>query len=103
MQELPEYEVKPSPQANDTYGAFVVGKHDDMVTALGLAVQDDIRVGGQPVTLPFAEIERHRALRGAPDMRIVPGVNHVPGAHPWGNMLGDTPIHEQRGFPRRRQ
>jgi hypothetical protein len=26
--------------ANDTYGAFKVGTHDDLVTALGLAVQE---------------------------------------------------------------
>jgi hypothetical protein len=31
--------------ANDRYGAFKVSAHDDLVTALGLAVQDD----GPPV------------------------------------------------------
>lgn len=30
-----------SENANDTYGAFKVGTHDDLVTALGLAVQLD--------------------------------------------------------------
>jgi hypothetical protein len=30
-----------SEDANDRYGAFRVGSHDDLVTALGLAVQTD--------------------------------------------------------------
>lgn len=37
-QELKTYEIKVSENGNDTYGAFKVGTHDDMVTALGLAV-----------------------------------------------------------------
>ena len=36
-QELLDYEIPVSEQANDTYGAFRVGSHDDQVTALGLA------------------------------------------------------------------
>jgi hypothetical protein len=40
-QELKEYEIKVSEDANDRYGAFRVGTHDDLVTALGLAVQTD--------------------------------------------------------------
>jgi hypothetical protein len=39
-QELLDYEIKVDEKANDTYGAFRVGTHDDLVTALGLAVQD---------------------------------------------------------------
>ncbi len=38
-EELLAYEVTPAPQANDTYGAFVVGTQDALLTALGLAVQ----------------------------------------------------------------
>jgi len=38
-QELLDYEIRISEDANDKYGAFKVGTHDDMVTALGLAVQ----------------------------------------------------------------
>lgn len=38
--ELQDYEIRVSEQANDTYGAFKVGTHDDLVTALGLAVQE---------------------------------------------------------------
>jgi hypothetical protein len=37
-QELRDYEVRIDEKANDTYGAFRVGQHDDLVTALGLAV-----------------------------------------------------------------
>ncbi|MDQ3653974.1 MAG: hypothetical protein M3457_02695 [Chloroflexota bacterium] len=40
-QELNDYELKVSEQGNDTYGAFRVGAHDDLVTALGLAVLMD--------------------------------------------------------------
>jgi Terminase RNaseH-like domain len=36
--ELGEYEIRVSKDANDRYGAFKVGTHDDLVTALGLAV-----------------------------------------------------------------
>lgn len=40
-QELQDYEIRVDENANDRYGAFRVGTHDDLVTALGLAVQDD--------------------------------------------------------------
>lgn len=40
-QELTNFEIRLPPDANDRYGAFPVGTHDDLVTALGLAVQDD--------------------------------------------------------------
>ncbi len=36
--ELLDYEIKVDVDANDKYGAFKVGTHDDLVTALGLAV-----------------------------------------------------------------
>ena len=35
------YEIRVSEDANDRYGAFRTGTHDDLVTALGLAVQTD--------------------------------------------------------------
>lgn len=41
MQELLDYEIRVDARANDTYGSFKVGAHDDLVTALGLAVQDE--------------------------------------------------------------
>lgn len=40
-EELLNYEIKVDENANDRYGAFRVGTHDDLVTALGLAVQID--------------------------------------------------------------
>lgn len=40
-QELLDYEIRVDEDANDRYGAFKVGTHDDLVTALGLAVQVD--------------------------------------------------------------
>ncbi len=39
--ELLNYEIRIDENANDKYGAFAVGTHDDLVTALGLAVLDD--------------------------------------------------------------
>ena len=39
--ELLDYEIRVSEDANDKYGAFRVGSHDALVTALGLAVLDD--------------------------------------------------------------
>jgi hypothetical protein len=37
--ELLDYEIKIDRDANGTYGAFKVGTHDDLVTAVGLATQ----------------------------------------------------------------
>jgi hypothetical protein len=42
-QELLDYEIHVDEKANDTYGAFRVGSHDDLVTALGLAVQEPVQ------------------------------------------------------------
>ncbi|MDQ3700038.1 MAG: hypothetical protein M3442_03845, partial [Chloroflexota bacterium] len=39
--ELLDYEIRVDERANDTYGAFKVGAHDDLVTAVGLAIQAD--------------------------------------------------------------
>lgn len=41
MQELLDYEIRIDQDANDKYGAFKVGSHDDYVTALGLSVLED--------------------------------------------------------------
>ena len=43
-EELLDYEIRVDQNANDRYGAFRVGTHDDLVTALGLAVQVDPRI-----------------------------------------------------------
>ena len=40
-EELLDYEIRVDEDANDKYGAFKVGAHDDLVTALGLAVLRD--------------------------------------------------------------
>lgn len=40
-EELQSYEIRVTENANDLYGAFKVGTHDDLVTALGLATQSD--------------------------------------------------------------
>ena len=42
-QELLDYQIRVDERANDTYGAFKAGRHDDLVTALGLAVQEKPR------------------------------------------------------------
>jgi len=42
-EELLDYEIRVDEDANDKYGAFKVGAHDDLVTALGLAVMQDPR------------------------------------------------------------
>jgi hypothetical protein len=41
VEELKAYEIRIDPDANEKYGAFAVGAHDDMVTALGLACIED--------------------------------------------------------------
>jgi hypothetical protein len=41
LRELKDYEIRVDENANDRYGAFKVGAHDDLATALGLAVVDD--------------------------------------------------------------
>ncbi len=43
--ELLNYEIRVDSNANDRYGAFRVGAHDDLVTALGLALQEDVQTG----------------------------------------------------------
>ena len=52
-QELLDYEIRVDQNANDRYGAFRTGTHDDLVTALGLAVQVDP---------PFDAVRQSRAL-----------------------------------------
>lgn len=50
--ELQDYEIRVDTDANDKYGAFRVGAHDDLVTALGLAVLRDPLRGGSIRSLP---------------------------------------------------
>ena len=51
-QDLCDYQIEVTPDANDRYGAFKVGSQDEVVTALGLAVQTD----------PPTPTRRHRYL-----------------------------------------
>lgn len=48
VKELLDYEIRVGEDANDRYGAFRVGTHDDLVTALGLAVQKEPSVSVFP-------------------------------------------------------
>jgi hypothetical protein len=41
--ELLDHEIKVDQDANEKYGAFKVGSHDVLVTALGLCVQGQVR------------------------------------------------------------
>jgi len=47
-QELLDYEIRVDENANDRYGAFTVGTHDDLVTALGMAVNKEPTVSVYP-------------------------------------------------------
>ncbi len=55
---LLDYEIRVNEHANEQYGAFTVGTHDDLVTALGLAVP---QTGG----MPFNWITNDPAFRAA--------------------------------------
>ncbi|MEM8994377.1 MAG: hypothetical protein AAGF23_06240 [Acidobacteriota bacterium] len=48
VKELLDYEIRVGKDSNDQYGAFRVGTHDDLVTALGLAVQKEPSVSVFP-------------------------------------------------------
>jgi hypothetical protein len=52
-EELLEYEIKVDPDGDARFGAFRVGAHDDLVTALGLAVQVE------PFEVPIAAPSGH--------------------------------------------
>jgi hypothetical protein len=41
--ELLDYEIRVTEDANERYGAFRVGAHDDLVTSLGLTLQEEPR------------------------------------------------------------
>jgi hypothetical protein len=45
-QELLDYEIEVDEKANDTYGAFRTGAHDDLVTGLGLSVNKPPQYAG---------------------------------------------------------
>jgi hypothetical protein len=59
--ELVNYEIRVSRDGDATFGAFKTGTHDDLATALGLAVQEDALTGS------WDELDAYydRILRGA--------------------------------------
>lgn len=64
MRELLDYEIRVDERANDRYGAFKVGTHDDLVTAVGLASQEPRAVTGPLRSgLLYASLQRHMGLR----------------------------------------
>jgi hypothetical protein len=50
--ERADRQIKVSEDANDRYGAFKTGAHDDLATALGLAVQTDGSSVGTVLDVP---------------------------------------------------
>jgi hypothetical protein len=50
--ELLDYEIRIFEDANERYGAFRVGSHDDLVTAMGLATQEDATGRSMRVVCP---------------------------------------------------
>jgi hypothetical protein len=50
IEELKVYEIKIDQDGKDTYGAFKVGKHDDLVTALGLSCLSSAITGQELLT-----------------------------------------------------
>jgi hypothetical protein len=68
--ELLDFEIRVDQDANDRYGAFRVGTHDDLVTALGLATQDDgPKLTGAGLVLGTAQGWRYGRY-GGPDHLI---------------------------------
>lgn len=64
-QELIDYEIRVNEKANDIYGAFRTGSHDDLVTALGLAVGTD-RHGSEITAASYLTPPRKLDARGRP-------------------------------------
>ena len=62
--ELLDYEIRVDEDANDKYGAFKVGTHDDLVTALGLACLRDPRREPPRVTTMQFPIRKWVSLGG---------------------------------------
>lgn len=69
IQELLDYEIRVNDHANTQFGAFKVGSHDDLATALGLACWEERYATGESAIIPphwatedidRAEIEEYR-------------------------------------------
>ena len=59
-QELLDFEIHVEENANDKYGAFRVGTHDDLVTALGLVAQAERELTRQTIIFLEPAFGRHR-------------------------------------------
>lgn len=70
LEELKVYEIRIDTDGHDSYGAFRVGRHDDLVTALGLSCLGS-RVTGQEL---LSELNERMALRGPGMARRTGGV-----------------------------
>ena len=79
-QELLDYEIKVDEHANDKYGAFRVGAHDDLVTALGLACLEDWRSVPSRQYGGYGPAMTRPAANGG---RIRAGVGQRPVARRW--------------------
>ena len=74
-QELLDYEIRVDQNANDKYGAFKVGSHDDLATALGLAVNETPVLVGQVLSTPAFQA----TVQGMPEAIPSLGDNRVSG------------------------
>ena len=82
--ELLDYEIKIDEDANDRYGAFRTGAHDDLVTALGLACQDE---PPRPFTPAAAGRRPVYSPTGAPPPEV---------GRDWRGDAGELPVEAQR-------
>lgn len=64
ISELENYQIRIPPDGNEKYGAFSVGSHDDLATALGLAVLRDLDPW-QPPARPITRRDLERGDYGA--------------------------------------
>ena len=95
-QELIDYEIRVEPDANDKYGVFKVGTHDDLVTALGLAVQDDGEPLGRALQLQ-AEADRQTHQAALPRQRGQTIWEYANDAGDLGRLLGRSRPWDDRG------
>jgi hypothetical protein len=90
-EELLNFELKVDEKANETYGAFKVGTHDDLVSALGLGIMAAQRRG----ELPFGWYRRNPDFRagvlsGAVTLGAATDAEHRRAQAPltWDEVLG---------------
>lgn len=75
--ELLDYEIRVSEDTNDRYGAFRVGTHDYLVTALGPAVQEDAGGGAASLFHDFGGMGFRDFPRRTPGLLVArPAAGH---------------------------